>query len=111
MCLNLVLQAIFYKLAGGGKLKFYFGLTVEIYGENAMKRNAYLWARLLADVIPVFIIAMLAIFLWTYYIYLSLAVILCNALMYLPVYLFVLKHEKLCLVQFEKDTLNVYVKN
>jgi len=107
---NMLIQMIFYKTGGGGKAKIHFGLMIEVYCEKVVSRNCYVLAQIVSNLLPIIILAVITVFVWTDYMFLSLCCCAANFLAYIPVYIYVLKHDKTALVHFYKGTLNIFTK-
>ena len=106
-----IISIIIYKAGGGGKLKLHIGLIIAIGCENPLPRNVFLLAQLLSSIIPIALIAVLAIFVWMDAAYFALMLVLSNMIGMLPLYIFLFKQAKTDFINFEKGKLDVLIKN
>lgn len=94
LVLSCLLKLALLKGVGGGKCKLYFGLVIDVYAEQPVKRNSYFLADFIAMLIPFCAIVVLMIFFWNAIFFIAFAFLLINVIGNIPVYIFELKLPK-----------------
>ena len=94
LVLSCLLKLALLKGVGGGKCKLYFGLVIDVYAEQPVKRNSYFLADFIAMLIPFCAIVVLMILFWNAIFFIAFAFLLINVIGNIPVYIFELKLPK-----------------
>ena len=105
---SLALHAITLRAFGGGKIHLHLGMLIEVYSDKPIKRNSYICAQLISEIIPLAILAVLTPVFWGESMYISLLIHGCGFLAALPITLFALKFDKTHLMHFDNGILDIY---
>ncbi|MCL2847907.1 MAG: hypothetical protein FWE13_04060 [Firmicutes bacterium] len=108
---SLLIQIIFFKAGGYGKLKAHLGAVGAILTEKPMKIRFYILASMLSNIINLTVLALIAVFFWADWSFLVLLFLVGNWLANIPFYIFLFKQDKAHFVYLDKGNLTVLDKN